>query len=117
MGLIGQGAGQPLADDASHSMRSATAQLSQYKSLRKLQLGVRVGGVIENALIDSRVQQAVEQASQLVRQNSVVHTVESDSDLTRNAVWQQGDAALSTKQKFCIGHRGSNCWRPQWQQT
>ena len=69
--------------------------------LRRLSVGVRIGGVMENVLQDTRVDRAVSNAAQLANDGSrVVTHVASESDIAANSFWRQGDVALSTRAKF-----------------
>ena len=69
--------------------------------LRKLSIGVRHGGVVENALVDVRIDRAVSEAARLAEDGSqVVTTVGSEAEVGHIAMWQQGDVALATRAKF-----------------
>ena len=75
--------------------------LANHRSyLRKLQLGVHYGGVVENALLDVRVERAVSHAGKLMCSNAVVHTVEEQHIADDHEWWKQGDATLATRTKF-----------------
>ena len=67
--------------------------------LRKLQVGVLYGGVVENALLDVRVTRATDHCAALVRQGQVVVDAEAGGT-DEIALWRQGDTTLSTRTKF-----------------
>ena len=66
--------------------------------LRTLQLGVRFGGAAENSITDLRVEHAAAEASQLMRQGTVVVSIGSEGDRDNSHWTQQGDAALATRE-------------------
>ena len=69
--------------------------------LRRLSVGVRLGGVMENVLQDVRVDRAVQEATELAKDGScVVTTVDSEDAASASAFWLQGDVELSTRAKF-----------------
>jgi hypothetical protein len=70
--------------------------------LRKLSLGARIGGVVENGLVDVRIDRAVKEAAMLSQDSSsgVVTVVGSEAEVDANAWWKQGDMALATRAKF-----------------
>lgn len=88
-----------LAREAPLQLKEA-GQLGHANYLRKLSVGCRLGGLVEDSLVDVRVDRAADSASQLVRRGSVVTMVESAEDVEKNQWWDQGDVALSTRAKF-----------------
>lgn len=72
--------------------------------MRKLSLGVRIGGIVENSLLDIRVRDAVQDAARIVMEGSVITKVGASGEVASRAdgkAWaSQGDEALSTRTKF-----------------
>ena len=64
--------------------------------LQKLQSGVDVTDRTSKKAADARVARQMEMCDQAVATGRVVTTVESQEELARLAMWQQGDASLST---------------------
>lgn len=72
--------------------------------LQKLSVGVRLGGVVENSLLDVRVTHAAAEATAIMAQGSVITTVLDAGEVADRAdgkAWlMQGDEDLSTRAKF-----------------
>ena len=86
------------------------ARKGHSKYLRTLQLGVRVGGVVENACTDVRIDRAAFEADELMRRGDVEHTIGDESEGDAIPFWRQGDASLATRKKF--KSRFGACPRP-----
>ena len=83
-----------------HEPEARLKQRGHASYLRKLQLGSLVGGIIENQLLDVRVNRAADEAAVLVSQGAVVTSVASEAEVDGNEKWRQGDATLATRTKF-----------------